>query len=602
MKQARTHDFLEVQVSMQQRLRKLETGVHPTKDSGRRGDFTSTATYAMTDIAVFDGVAYTSLVDNNAGHLPTDPDGADYWARAGGEGPPGPPGADGAPGPPGADGEPGPPGEPGPAGEPSIIGTFLGAWDVAIAYVEGDVVEHDGSLYFANAASTGAAPDVSSEWTLALAGGVPGPAGPAGPAGPPGETGIIGTFLGAWNALTAYVIDDVVHYEGALYYATANNTGEPPDSSPDWTLAVAGVEGPAGPAGPAGPTGPGGQFLGDWDVATTYATDDIVRYGGTLYVATDASTGTIPDTLVSWEVYLASGGGHIIADADEDKPARARLRLIGNTITVTTEADATVIDSTFDLEDPANKGSIDKALGVTSPWQDLQVPPPSSPSLDGVAPGVKLGRDEVVFLRGRLTGVSAATVSVGNVGVALAPGADTKVPFARLDGSIAAATIKPDGSVVLPMTTSDAFLDGISYSPVLAGRTLRAMFTDVGTDKTILIDETNQVGVFSGFVVSSMPSITGWAIIDFSQIAYDVHPATLPGPEQWIVFPGTVTLEENLSTYVVTDEPLNTAPAGQQGVVEIELASNVIQATGDDTPYTDTDELIISYGGWFSWT
>lgn len=73
-----------------------------------------------------------------------------------------------------------------------------------------------------------------------------GPAGDTGPAGPVGAT-----WQGQWDVLTAYVIDDLVQYEGSTYIAIANDTGTVPGTDPlVWELvAASGAQGVIGPAG-----------------------------------------------------------------------------------------------------------------------------------------------------------------------------------------------------------------------------------------------------------------------------------------------------------------------------------------------------------------
>jgi Collagen triple helix repeat (20 copies) len=112
--------------------------------------------------------------------------------------------------------------------------------------------------------------------------GTVGPEGPMGPAGPKGDTGATGP---------------------------------------------AGPEGPAGPAGPAGPEGPAGpkgdkgdpgtggsdddmNFRGDFVVNATeqYAKGDVVRFGGTLWIANQATTGAANPANPTWEALIPPAG------------------------------------------------------------------------------------------------------------------------------------------------------------------------------------------------------------------------------------------------------------------------------------------------------
>lgn len=178
---------------------------------------------------------------------------------------------------------------------------------------------------------------------------VPGPTGPTGPTtpGPTGPTGATGnrgmTWMGPWDSMVTYEIDDAVEYEGTTYIAiTSNTNAEPPVSPTDWeVLAERGATGPTGPTGdtgatgatgatgptgptgptgatggigPTGPTGPTGATgitnRGTWNSGATYAVDDIAYYDGTTYIAVDpVGPSDDPPNIdtVPWNI-LARGG------------------------------------------------------------------------------------------------------------------------------------------------------------------------------------------------------------------------------------------------------------------------------------------------------
>lgn len=50
----------------------------------------------------------------------------------------------------------------------------------------------------------------------------------------------------------------------------------------------------------------GGRFVGDWDIAATFAKRDLVRYSGVLYAALTSSTSAQPDTSPSEWVALTA--------------------------------------------------------------------------------------------------------------------------------------------------------------------------------------------------------------------------------------------------------------------------------------------------------
>lgn len=77
--------------------------------------------------------------------------------------------------------------------------------------------------------------------------GATGATGPEGPAGPVGAAGL--TFQGTWSAPTAYVVGDVVFYNGSSYVcANPVTSATPPDTdTANWDfLALQGLQGPAG--------------------------------------------------------------------------------------------------------------------------------------------------------------------------------------------------------------------------------------------------------------------------------------------------------------------------------------------------------------------
>jgi hypothetical protein len=180
------------------------------------------------------------------------------------------------------------------AGPPGLV--WRGAWDNDASYVKDDAVEHQGSAYVAIAPSTNVQPPDPAYWDLLAEQGAdgaqgpqgpqgsagpegprgpigePGPAGPQGPPGPNGEQGPPGppgaqgppglNWMGDWDLVTHYEVDDAVQFDGTAYIATAANDGEQPDTSRSWSLLAAegeqgeqGVQGPMGPQGPPGASG-----------------------------------------------------------------------------------------------------------------------------------------------------------------------------------------------------------------------------------------------------------------------------------------------------------------------------------------------------------
>jgi len=71
--------------------------------------------------------------------------------------------------------------------------------------------------------------------------------GARGPAGAPGADGSAGPgfyYLGVWDALSSYNVDDVVSWDGSSFICVAPTTGDEPPNDTYWgVLAAAGVDG-----------------------------------------------------------------------------------------------------------------------------------------------------------------------------------------------------------------------------------------------------------------------------------------------------------------------------------------------------------------------
>ena len=80
------------------------------------------------------------------------------------------------------------------------------------------------------------------------------------------------TFKGAWTASTAYLADDIVRYGGQTYACTTNHTSSAGNGfyndTTKWSLITSGTD-----------------WKGDWQVNTYYKVNDVVKYGGIVYVA-----------------------------------------------------------------------------------------------------------------------------------------------------------------------------------------------------------------------------------------------------------------------------------------------------------------------------
>jgi hypothetical protein len=88
------------------------------------------------------------------------------------------------------------------------------------------------------------------------------------------------TFKGAWTSNTAYLADDIVRYGGQSFACVTNHTSSAGNGfyndTVKWSLVT-----------------PGTDWKGDWQVNTYYKVNDIVRYGGTVYLANVGHTSNL---------------------------------------------------------------------------------------------------------------------------------------------------------------------------------------------------------------------------------------------------------------------------------------------------------------------
>ena len=279
-----------------------------------QGTYGSTVNYGLSDVVVFQGSSYVSLVASNHGNTPGLSPAQWGLLAQGGTGPAGPQGLQGVAGPIGLTGPAGPTGAgvagpvgpAGPQGTPGMV--YQGNYSSVTNYALGDVVLWQGTSYTSlMAGNHGNTPSFSpQQWGVlspqgpvgatgatGVAGpmgpqGLPGSVGPPGEQGPQGLQGIAGqagaqgltgatgaqglsgpmgpqgvpgpvgmTFQGTYSSTTNYALADGVTYNGAAYVSlVASNHGNTPDQSPaQWGLFATGGVGPAGPAGAAGTPG-----------------------------------------------------------------------------------------------------------------------------------------------------------------------------------------------------------------------------------------------------------------------------------------------------------------------------------------------------------
>jgi hypothetical protein len=101
-------------------------------------------------------------------------------------------------------------------------------------------------------------------------------------------------WKGDWTALTTYYKDDIIRNGGNTYVCITGHTSSSdfPSDQSNWNKITDGQE-----------------WKADWDTNTYYKVNDIVKYGGYLYIANEAHTSAATDTLgleddqAKWDLY-----------------------------------------------------------------------------------------------------------------------------------------------------------------------------------------------------------------------------------------------------------------------------------------------------------
>lgn len=167
-----------------------------------------------------------------------------------------------------------------------------------------------------------------------------------GPQGPKGDAGDVGPGLviqgvleeveelpGSASVGDAYVIESELYvWRGDIWVNTGSMEGPPGETGPPGPQGLVGPTGPVGDTGPvggSGPTGPQGlqgpkgdtgstgpqgakgnpglAWKGNWHSGTQYATDDVVGYQGSSYVATSVPGIGVSPPSSPWSLVVAKG-------------------------------------------------------------------------------------------------------------------------------------------------------------------------------------------------------------------------------------------------------------------------------------------------------
>jgi hypothetical protein len=149
--------------------------------------------------------------------------------------------------------------------------------------------------------------------------------GQQGEQGEKGDPGL--TWRGAWDAQTAYLVDDAVEHDGSSYVANMANLNDAPPSA-SWDLLASkgdqgdpgedgadgangvngtnGVDGDPGPAGPSGTTGQNATTASQTMAPMLTVVGQVVNLAGL------ATSVVVPDTVNGSVLVVSSDGGAVI--------------------------------------------------------------------------------------------------------------------------------------------------------------------------------------------------------------------------------------------------------------------------------------------------
>ncbi len=137
---------------------------------------------------------------------------------------------------------------------------WKGNWSGTTLYKINDIVKYGGYVYICNTGHTSASTLEADQgkWTLFAEG---------------------FDWKGDWTTSTAYKVNDIVKYGGNVYLCNAAHTSDPSTSlgleqnSISWDLFNEGLD-----------------WKGDWAISTRYKVNDVVKYGGQVYLCNNPHT------------------------------------------------------------------------------------------------------------------------------------------------------------------------------------------------------------------------------------------------------------------------------------------------------------------------
>lgn len=323
--------------------------------------------------------------------------------------------------------------------------------------------------------------------------------------------------LGTWSSSTAYINDvnyiDVVYSNGSSFYCIQSNTNQQPSQAyPPVNTAYWGVfsmGGAVGATGAQGLPGAGLVYKQVYNTATSYSVNDLVSFNNSLYYCTNATTGNIDPTNLSYWALFLSGTGIPISSSAPLSPAMNQLWISSTTklisywngtswIPVTSSAltDGTL---TFTPSDIANISVESTGYGIIS---GLTVTQSATPNMTvNVATGI------VHMANGmRYTPTANLTLAISTAD-ATNPRID--IVYVSSTGIISYLAGTPAATPTVPSTPSGGFLLAQISVSANATTVVNANITDKRKIKNTTDSNANQIGDLSTLTTINKTSLVG---------------------------------------------------------------------------------------------
>ena len=156
---------------------------------------------------------------------------------------------------------------------------YMGNYNSTTAYKTFNSVMYNGDIYLALYDVQGVLPTDTSKWLKISQ------------KGDKGDKAF--NWKGVYNNNTAYIVDDVVYYNGSSYVCIRSSTGNLPTDVAYWN-----------PVSLKGSDGIGYKFKGAWNSSYAYNLDDAVSYDNKIYYCIQTNVGQVPTNADYWLEFL----------------------------------------------------------------------------------------------------------------------------------------------------------------------------------------------------------------------------------------------------------------------------------------------------------